>query len=151
MFYNQVIPGTAEANSYIDIIEKYLESYAYRDILLNPPAPLEYQAVDLLSELESLRENYPTNGFDYLEELRSILAKTKDAHTLFYPPCFSPFVFELPYEFELVVREDDSTQVIIHPRDHPLIQPDSSIDGFLVESIALDNTTFPIGVHSNTA
>lgn len=41
-----MIPGTAEANSYIDIIEKYLESYAYRDILLNPPAPLEYQAVD---------------------------------------------------------------------------------------------------------
>ena len=107
--------------------------------MLDPPSPLQYQAFDVLAELEALENDYPTNGFDYLEAIKNILAKFKDAHTYFYPPCFKGFSFELPFLLTLETESSDGPEVVLHSLDESA----SAFDGFVVEAIALDNTTYP--------
>lgn len=107
--------------------------------MLEPPSPFGYQAVDALAELDELEKNYPTNGFDFLEAIKNIIAKFHDAHTYFYPPCFSTFAFVLPFSLSLNVDSNNVPQVYLSAK----LSEASDFDGFRVEAIALDNATYP--------
>lgn len=144
-----ILPGSDEAAEYITIAKQYLESYAYRDIMLNPPAPHSYQAFDVLAELDALTEAPPSNGFEYVEAIKAIIQQFRDAHCQFVPPCESPFTFVLPFLFKLVPAAsgagDNPPQVVLQRLIYQghTFPPAEDLEGFVVQSIALDGQTYP--------
>eukprot|EP00770_Monocercomonoides_exilis_P015829 MONOS_15780.1-p1 / transcript=MONOS_15780.1 / gene=MONOS_15780 / organism=Monocercomonoides_exilis_PA203 / gene_product=unspecified product / transcript_product=unspecified product / location=Mono_scaffold01353:8045-10359(+) / protein_length=751 / sequence_SO=supercontig / SO=protein_coding / is_pseudo=false len=143
-----------EYQNTIPILKFYLESYVYRDVLVSPPEPFKHQAIDVIKELDLIQSKLPASGqntyenaVDFYEDIMDIFRKLKDAQTWFTPPCFSNFIYALPYTLSLKSDENNKLIVVVsEPSISDILQkfntefPDQpDLSGKTVKTIKIGN------------
>eukprot|EP00770_Monocercomonoides_exilis_P000996 MONOS_983.1-p1 / transcript=MONOS_983.1 / gene=MONOS_983 / organism=Monocercomonoides_exilis_PA203 / gene_product=unspecified product / transcript_product=unspecified product / location=Mono_scaffold00016:147206-150028(-) / protein_length=907 / sequence_SO=supercontig / SO=protein_coding / is_pseudo=false len=113
-------PQGAEFVNTISTLKSHLSSYAYRDNMLNPPSPHKYLAMDIVKELDDVLNAAHEGGYDFYSNVSVTIAKMKDPHTLFSPPCLSSFYYVLPYSFVVTAAENDETEPTVTLSKHPM-------------------------------
>ncbi|KAH7824196.1 uncharacterized protein MONOS_16490 [Monocercomonoides exilis] len=99
-------------------VRSYIDSYAYRDTMVNPPAP--YKRYDILAELSKIENTEYANGLEYHQAIATAFNNLEDAHTNYVFPCSSLFAYIFPFRFvfevpdaskpsEIVVKVTEST------------------------------------------
>ncbi|KAH7821127.1 uncharacterized protein MONOS_10304 [Monocercomonoides exilis] len=102
-----------EAAKTLKSIRGYLDMYAYRDIMANPPAPFKSDKFDILTELDRIEKTEYTSGLDFHNAIGLAFSKMKDSVSIYQFPCSQPFAFALPYNFKFEVPDPSKPDEII--------------------------------------
>ncbi|KAH7817039.1 uncharacterized protein MONOS_10877 [Monocercomonoides exilis] len=102
-----------EAAKTLKSIRGYLDMYAFRDIMANPPAPFKSDKNDILAELDNIEKTEYSTGLEFHNAIGRAFAKLRDIQTVYHFPCSQPFVFALPYNFKFEVPDPSKPDEII--------------------------------------
>ncbi|KAF0545000.1 peptidase s41 family protein [Gigaspora margarita] len=96
------------ADDTIDAVSHFMSSYyVFLDQAKEePPKGFTYQPVDLIKELNSLREKTFKSDYGFITALRNTIFKLKDGHTRFIDICYQSFIYDQNLTLYSVVTTD---------------------------------------------
>ncbi|CAG8733894.1 10605_t:CDS:2 [Gigaspora margarita] len=96
------------ADDTIDAVSHFMSSYyVFLDQAKEePPKGFTYQPIDLIKELNSLREKTFESDYDFITALRNTIFKLKDGHTRFIDICYQSFIYDQNLTLYSVVTTD---------------------------------------------
>lgn len=130
----QSVPLDTKGNmQLIDDLKLYLEWQSNLAFLKNPPPDYTEQPVDLMGEMDSMKKQLESNGFnneyDFQLELNKLFTRAYDNHLTWQPDILAGVMqFQRPAGTELVSVSSDGNQLpeIFNYRDIALAKSDSS-------------------------
>ncbi|KAH7815744.1 uncharacterized protein MONOS_12847 [Monocercomonoides exilis] len=84
-------------------VRSYVDSYVYRDVLVNPPSP--FAGYDIIAELDKIENTDYANGLDYHLAIANAFNQLGDAHTNYVFPCSTLFSYVFPFRFIFEVAD----------------------------------------------
>jgi hypothetical protein len=82
--------------------------------MLNPPAPYQSSAIDIVAQLESLKDKTYANGYEFHESVSVLLNRLRDPHTQYIMPCAIPMY--LPFQFTFKYDEASESYTVLGVR-----------------------------------
>ncbi|KAH7829647.1 putative Peptidase family S41 protein [Monocercomonoides exilis] len=92
-----------EANQTIEVLESFLNQYAYRDTTADIPDPFKKDKFDIVKAINEIKGTKFNDGFEFHQSIANAVTKLNDAHTAYHYPCSNAFAYVFPYNFELQV------------------------------------------------
>ncbi|KAF0442327.1 peptidase s41 family protein [Gigaspora margarita] len=97
----------------IDTIKKILNGfYVFNDQAKQPPeSGFTFDPVDISKELDSIAKKQYNNDFEFTTDVINLIIKMKDAHTFYFPICYTRFTFTQQLALYAIVANDGSQQI----------------------------------------
>ncbi|KAH7819821.1 uncharacterized protein MONOS_3642 [Monocercomonoides exilis] len=103
--------GEGETLETMKTVRSYIDSYAYRDTMVNPPEP--FSGFDIVTELDKIENTEYKNGLEYHLAISRAFNKLEDAHTNYVFPCSTLFTFIFPFRFVFEVPDPSKPKEIV--------------------------------------